>query len=302
MTVNWNTLRGSELNSEYLPAVPELSDAGLHTILLPRPETEAECITIRLANTEGQRNRANMLLNRMYSWRGYGDDHELPATPDCITFTASSNDHLVGTLTLTVDSGSGLAADQTFPDDIERFRQAPGAKLCELTKFAFDSSAPSRPRLAALFHIIFIYGSHHYNCTDLFIEVNPRHRRYYQAMLGFVPVGELKTNAAVGAPSQLMWLNVAEIRRQIDLHANENATAGRSLYPYFFSSREEEGIYSRLVKRVPDESLAEGPFAVDSPGRSLLRSQLSAAPTAAADQPITWPMLLPMSIAPAAQS
>ena len=69
------------------------------------------------------------------------------------------------------ESPEGMAADQTFGDEIERFRKAPGARLCELTKFAFDTSSPARPRLAALFHIIFIYGSMHYDCTDLFIEV-----------------------------------------------------------------------------------------------------------------------------------
>ena len=35
-------------------------------------------------------------------------------------------------------------------------------------------------------------------------------------MLGFKPVGQLKTNNAVAAPAQLMWLHVGEIRRQID--------------------------------------------------------------------------------------
>jgi hypothetical protein len=150
-------------------------------------------------------------------------------------------------LTLNVDGESRLAADRTFPDELRKFREAPGAKLCELTKFAFDSSAPSRPRLAALFHIMFIYGSTHFECTDLFIEVNPRHRRYYQVMLGFTPVGAMKTNESVGAPSQLMWLNVGEIRRLIDRFADDKVASERSLYPHFFSAKEEEGIYARMT-------------------------------------------------------
>jgi hypothetical protein len=185
-----------------------------------------------------------MLLNRMYSWRGYGREHKLPTAPNCVTFTASAGEDVIGTLTLTVDSAAGLAADRTFADEIAKFRQAPGAKLCELTKFAFDTSSPARPRLAALFHIIFIYGSMHYACTDLFIEVNPRHARFYELMLGFTPVGAARTNANVNAPSQLMWLNVGDIRRQIDQYAGRRES--RSLYAHFFSAKEEAGIYGRL--------------------------------------------------------
>lgn len=226
-------------------------------------------MTIRLADSEGQRSRANMLLSRMYEWRGYGSTHEVPRQPDSIVFTASNGDDTIGTLTLTVDSPAGLAVDKTFRDEVDRFRSAPGARLCELTRFAFDTSSPARPRLAALFHIIFIYGSMHYDCTDLLIEVNPRHRRFYEAMLGFHPVGEPRTNDGVGAPSQLMWLNVGAIRRYIDRQGGQ-ADNGRSLYPHFFSAKEEQGIYGRLAR------MAEQPHpATQRTGRLSLRQEMS---------------------------
>jgi len=233
-------------------------------------------MTIRLADCDGQRNRANMLLNRMYSWRGYGSTHRLPSAPNCVTFTATSGEDVIGTLTLNVDSDAGLAADQTFRDELERFRQSPGAQLCELTKFAFDTSSPARPRLAALFHIIFIYGSMHYACTDLFIEVNPRHARFYEIMLGFTRVGTPRTNRSVGAPSQLMWLNVGAIRRQIDKHAG-GGEAARSLYAHFFSRKEEEGIYGRLA------GLPETPQSLEA--ADFLRDPLVPAISPGADRP-----------------
>ena len=242
----------------------------LHTIFLPSEAGEAQdSMTIRLADCDGQRNRANMLLNRMYSWRGYGANHRLPTAPNCVTFTASSGEDVIGTLTLRVDSPGGLAADQTFGDEIERFRKAPGARLCELTKFAFDTSSPARPRLGALFHIIFIYGSMHYDCTDLFIEVNPRHARFYEAMLGFTRVGAARTNEEVDAPSQLMWLNVGAIRRQIDRHAGGDRNASRSLYAHFFSQKEEAGIYGRLA------GLADAVTALDHPAVGTERGQVA---------------------------
>ncbi len=247
MSFNWGALHRPECETD-TGATTELGGGQLHTILLPSQSGERQdSMTIRLADCEGQRSGANMLLKRMYSWRGYGGHHQLPNAPNCVAFTATSQDDVIGTLTLTVDSAAGLALDRTFGEEIESFRRAPGARLCELTKFAFDTSSPARPRLAALFHIIFIYGSMHYDCTDLFIEVNPRHCRFYEAMLGFTRVGAPKINVAVNAPSQLMWLNVGAIRRYIDQHAGRECDAGRSLYAHFFSRKEEQGIYGRLA-------------------------------------------------------
>jgi hypothetical protein len=205
-------------------------------------------ITIRLADKNHQRNKAKLLLNRMYSWRGYGDHHDIAKSPSHATFTASSDEELLGTITLAVDSDSGLAADRLFKDVIDEFRARPGASVCELTKFAFDTAKPSKAMLASLFHLIFIYGQHAYGCTDLFIEVNPRHVRFYECMLGFKRIGALKNNTSVAAPSQLMWLSVAHIREQIDQHAGTGDNAStRSLYAYFFSPREEEGLHGRMI-------------------------------------------------------
>lgn len=267
MSLNWGVFH--RRNRKMGESNDALDGAQLHTIFLPSEAGQAQdSMTIRLADCDGQRNRANMLLNRMYAWRGYGAEHKLPTTPNCITFTATSQEDVIGTLTLTVDSPVGLAVDDTFAEEIERFRNAPGAKLCELTKFAFDTSSPARPRLAALFHLIFIYGSMHYDCTDLFIEVNPRHRRFYEAMLGFTPVGEPKTNAKVNAPAQLMWLNVGDIRRMIDKHGGKGAEANRSLYGHFFSAKEAEGIYGRLAG-LAGPSVGERP-SLQKKARSLL--------------------------------
>ena len=216
------------------------------TVSLTSPDLERD-ITVRLASDGDARNSARMLVNRMYSWRGYGDRHVIPIAPTHATFTASDEEQTVGTITLAIDSPKGLAADKIFRDEIDVFRRMPGAKVCELTKLAFDAEVPSKPLLASLFHIVFIYGQRRHQCTDLFIEVNPRHRRFYEVMLGFQAIGELKTNESVAAPAQLMWLKVSDIRKQIDHHARRRGIVVRSLYQFFFSPREEDGIYARLV-------------------------------------------------------
>lgn len=221
-------------------------------------------LAIRLAESEGCRRQANALLNRMYGWRGYGSKHKLSNSSNRVTFTAAQGDDVVGTLTLAVDTAAGLAVDQTFERNMKSFRAVPGARLCELTKFAFDPAKSSKPALAALFHTIFIYGSRQYGCTDLFIEVNPRHVRFYEMMLGFERVGSLETNAAVNAPSQLMWLKVSEIRRQIDERASNNCVAGRSLYSHFFLPHEEDDIYARLTGPAATSSVHPRPLLIST--------------------------------------
>ena len=101
--------------------------------------------------------------------------------------------------------------------------------------------------------------------------MNPRHVRFYEAMLGFRRVGEMKTNSEVGAPSQLIWRNVGDIRRQIDKHAGTRESS-RSLYAHFFSAKEEAGIYGRLAGLTEPTSAAI-PLAPSQPdlGRAELR-------------------------------
>ncbi len=158
----------------------ELDEPG-HILVLRGNE---KSFKIRLADTEAGRNSASMLIKKMYAWRGYAGAHDVPSNPNRITLTASDKDTVVGTITLNLDSPVGLLADDIFKAEIDAYRQ-PGAKLCELTKLAIDSSIRSMSMLAALFHIAFIYGRRLHRCTAVFIEVNPRHLHFYQRMLGF---------------------------------------------------------------------------------------------------------------------
>jgi hypothetical protein len=120
--------------------------------------------------------------------------------------------------------------------------------LCEFTKLAIDNDVRSRPLLAALFHLAFIYARRMYYCTDLLIEINPRHVSFYRRMLGFQQLGLQRFNARVAAPAVLMGLCLTHAETQIQHyggHPQLYATV-RSLYPYAFSRNEEVGIEQRL--------------------------------------------------------
>lgn len=210
---------------------------------------EKKSFKIRLADTDEGRNSASLLIDKMYSWRGYAGTHKIQENPNRITLAATDNSSVIGTITLGIDSPIGILADEIFKEQIDIYRKR-GGKVCELTKLAFDPNVRSKMALASLFHIAFIYGRYLHKCSDVFIEVNPRHRLFYERMLGFKRQGEQKINPRVNAPAFLLSLDLDYVDEQIRKQGGNSNHPGteKSLYPYFFSHREEEGIANRLFK------------------------------------------------------
>jgi hypothetical protein len=187
---------------------------------------------------------ARDLLNDRYGWRGYGDAHNIPSGPHHTTFTAELDESVVGTITLAIDSETGLNLDHTFGVELDQIRRTETSNICELTRLAFHPGVRSKDMMAGLFHFAFIYGTMISKCTDLLIEVNPRHAGYYETMLGFERIGTVKTNGGVAAPAQLMILKVEDIRRSVSRFAGcaESTPSRRSLYYNFFPRLQEEQI------------------------------------------------------------
>jgi hypothetical protein len=198
-------------------------------------ESDERNFQIRLASTECGRNNASSLIHRMYSSRGYKVSETVLDCPNRVTVTISEDEFVIGTITLGIDSPSGILADEMFSQEVDEFRER-DRRVCELTKLAFDPATRSKIALASLFHIIFIYLKRVLNCTDIFIEVNPRHRKFYERMLGFRKYGPKKMNLRVNAPAYLLCVETEHVEEQIQKHGGTagHANAEKSLYPYFF--------------------------------------------------------------------
>jgi hypothetical protein len=110
--------------------------------------------------------------------------------------------------------------------------------------------------LASLFHVAYIYAHRVKKLTHLLIEVNPRHVRYYETMLGFEVIAGARHNSRVNAPAVLLSLDLEHAEQQIGRFGGkpEMSAVERSAYPHFFSSKDEAGIAGRL--RRGDEDLA----------------------------------------------
>lgn len=207
---------------------------------------------VRLASSRGRRNKSSMLINRMYSWRGYKPTArpDEPSNPNLITLQACREDKVFGTLCLSLDSDAGLAADALYHAEIDEYRQA-GKRVCEITRLAIDFEHGSKDVFGALFHLAYIYGGLLRGATDVFIEVNPRHVVFYKRMLNFHEAGPCRICERVNARAVLLHLEACYMAEQIALHGGHQSGAKRSLYPYFFSSQEQKGLARRLAVLSP---------------------------------------------------
>lgn len=203
---------------------------------------------VRLATTEDRRKAASLLIEKMYSWRGY-EANPLGQDPNKITLVAYQDDKVVGTLTLGLDSPDGMVVDQLYKNEADQLR-AQGRKICDVTKLAVDQDIKSKSVLGALFHLSVIYGRNIHHATDFLIEVNPRHALFYQRMIGFVPFGEEKLCPRVNAPAVLLKLDLAYADEQVKQYGGLGAEAlgVKNIYPYWFSKEDELGITQRLLK------------------------------------------------------
>ncbi len=203
---------------------------------------------IRFADSFGHRSSAGILVSRMYATRGYSiTTSTTDDSSNRITLVASDKEQIIGTLTVRFDTEQGLLVDNIFLKEADELRKA-GHRICEFTKLAVDTKARSKRVLASLFHVAYIFAHRLKNFQSVLIEVNPRHVRYYERMLGFKVIGSERLNLRVNAPAVLLCLELGHAQDQISKFAGQGDSVKdeRSLYPYFFSVEEEAGIVGRL--------------------------------------------------------
>lgn len=238
-SVDWRRKAGSMLVLD--PPIDLLPDGA------PGPRR----FKIKAADVESRRGLVSTLLKSRYLWRGYqtmGLSKDQPAQR--FTLAAIENGHTIGTITVAFDGPQKLGADDVFGAEVNALRRD-GRRLCEFTKLAIDPTVGTKRVLAALFHVAYIVAHRMRGHDTLLIEVNPRHVRYYERMLGCRVLGDVRINRSVNAPAVLLTVDFAYIMEQIGRFGGnpELATEERSLYPFAFTLSEEASIIARLRAR-----------------------------------------------------
>jgi hypothetical protein len=245
-----------ETDQDTIASFFEEMSGGLTPISLNIPEQEGTRefahedreFRIRLANTEERRESANILINKMYSWRGYDNAGASGSTPNRITLIASgASGEVIGTISIGMDSPAGLFADEMYHEELEALRNQ-GRKVCEFNKLAIDTTIKSKRILSSLLHVAYLYPYGLFGYTDGVLEVNPRHVKFYEKMMGFTQIGPERICPRVHAPGVLLRTNFAYVNEQVEEYGGlmDKADGVKSLYPYFFTKADEAGILGRL--------------------------------------------------------
>jgi hypothetical protein len=203
---------------------------------------------VRLLSSDNEkREGTSLLIEKMYSWRGYHTKKQLDEVPNRITLVAEFDGHIYGTITVNLDSDTGLSADETYPDVMAALR-GDGRRVCEFGKFAVEQSVKSKRLMGTLFHLMCIYAFRLQHCDDVLIEVNPRHRVFYEKYLSFVQAAEERVCSRVGAPAVLLRLTREMYRSRVDELGGRwrDLKEEKSMYKYFFPRQEEDAIADRL--------------------------------------------------------
>lgn len=160
---------------------------------------------IRPVQSLPQHDAANMLVQQMHAC--YSDNSESSGLriddPNRVTLAARQYDELAATLTLNRDSPEGLLADALHAAELARLRR-PGRIVCEVSRLAVDPDFSSRDLLIALFQAAFKHARNVFAASDAVIEVNPRHSRYYQRLLGFQQIGRKRQCRRLNTPMVLL--------------------------------------------------------------------------------------------------
>jgi hypothetical protein len=235
------------------------------TLLVPQPRIDLlpdgaplpRQFKIKTANGEARWHQANHLVQKRFAWRGYRRV-ALPSDEGrhLISLTALEGELTIGTLTITLDGPKGLSVEKEFAAEVAQLR-AEGRKLSAYTRFAIDPTHGTKRVLAALFHVAYIVAHRIRGYDTALIEVNPRHVRYYERMLGGRVVGAERMNRDVNAPAVLLRVDFEHVREQIGRVADqpELACQERTLYPFAFALNVEAAIIERVRRGVSPRGL-----------------------------------------------
>lgn len=212
---------------------------------------------IKIANTMEEREKVFKLAYEVYLEKGFIKANpyqwlvqNYDANQDTIILMVQDQyKKVAGSLTLVFNEKNRLPAEKIYGDEIHNLK-AKGDGLVEISRLVVSHEyRNSKEVLLLLINYLMIYSYYIKKYDFLVIQVNPRHKTYYKALLNFEEIGiEKACPNVLNAPAVLLYLPLSyyqtEVRRYS--HSSGNIKKERSLYAHFLKPDQEKLVAAYL--------------------------------------------------------
>jgi len=236
--------------------------------------------TVKIANTLEEREAVFKLGYQEYLKKGFINEcsqewlvRNYDIDPETIILVVKDKQNrIVGSVTLVFDLASKLPAEKIFSRDLSLLRQS-GETIVEISRLVIDPQyRNSKEILVLLFNYLYIYSYKVKKYTSLIIEVNPRHKVFYQEIFHFNQIGiERACPSVQNSPATLMHLSLQKSRKTLIQIQNKqwNKERSRSLFQFFVNINQENLVAHYLEKQVkPMNSVEKSYFGFSESGTS----------------------------------
>lgn len=224
--------------------------------------------SIKIANSLEEREAAFRLGYQIYLEKGYIKENPSEwlirnfdlSSETVILIVKDKDQNVAGTATLVFDGSSKLPAEKVYHEELRCLKEL-NLKTAELCRLAISSDyRNAKEILVLLFNYAAIYIHQVKKYDGLAIEVTPRHKNYYKALLNFDEIGSEKpcpqVQNTVGVLLYLPAIRYQETIRRCGGLQTMNKKE-RSLYPYFLKAEQESLVAHYLQKQVKPMSADE---------------------------------------------
>ena len=162
-------------------------------------EDELRGLTFKVATTVDEHEQASRLVHTEYVRRHIIDEqpsgvwitaHGL--LPSTVVFVAKKGQHVLGTISLIVDSNVGLPMDKIYADELLPIR-ALGRRIAEVGALCIEKGHRGNGIVLLLNKLMFRCARDLLGVQDLVIAVHPDAACQYEAALRFVTLGKVRT-------------------------------------------------------------------------------------------------------------
>jgi hypothetical protein len=224
--------------------------------------------TIKVANTLEEREAVFQLAYHVYLEKSYIKENTYKMlvqyydsnSETVILIVQDKDKNIAGSLTLVFNGNTKLPAEKIYSQEICDFKNK-GEKIVEISRLIInDQFRNSKEVLLLLMNYLAIYSYHVKNYSSLIVQVNPRHKNYYKALLNFDEIGIEKACPSVqNAPAVLLHLPLSRYHSEVIRCTNpqNHLKRERSLYPSFLKPEQEKLVAHYLEKQVKPISFEE---------------------------------------------